>query len=281
MREQISLLEASHPPEKPQGETEELKRQIAACRERILEMNNEVQQLQDEQRELMRAGGQMNRDLALRDEELRKLDDVVARRRSNLRSFSEDTFKALEWLEANRSKFKQHVFTPICLEASVQNPQYARVIESIVTMSSLRTFVTQCDDDYYTFTQEVIDRMKLRIDVVSYHKSLSDFNPPLPRDTIRELGFDGYAIDFIEAHPTVLAALCNKDNIHEVPVALGRVDNEAIERKGAFKEYVADATKYTITRGRYGAHSSTVMTARIKPQARLLSSGETEEVQAI
>ncbi|KAJ2554860.1 Structural maintenance of chromosomes protein 5 [Coemansia sp. RSA 1933] len=148
----------------------------------------------------------IDREIENRSQQLRLLDDVAVHKRNTLRSASADSFRALEWLEANRDRFGQHVFAPICLEASVNAPEYARLVESVVSASTLRKFVTQSDDDYRTFTREVNDRQKLRVDVVSYHKDLDDFRPPQPHSVLQQLGFDGYVLDFVEAPRRVLAA---------------------------------------------------------------------------
>ncbi|KAJ2515509.1 Structural maintenance of chromosomes protein 5 [Coemansia sp. RSA 1939] len=283
LRAEVSRLEASHPASAPDegGESDEMRRVAAELREVKLQTSSEIVAVQDEQRELMRAGREANKEIELRDQRLQALDDVIARKRETLRTASHDTFKALEWLEANRDKFSQHMFAPICLEAAVKDSsRYANLVESVVSASSLRTFVTQCDEDYVTFTREVNDRQRLRVDVVSYHKDLDDFRAPHPRDTLSKLGFDGYMLDFVEAPRKVLAALCNRDKIHEIPVALGAVNHEVIETKMLFREYVADGTRFTITRGRYGTRAATVTTSRVQRQARVLASGETDEVRA-
>ncbi|KAJ1642470.1 Structural maintenance of chromosomes protein 5 [Coemansia erecta] len=282
LRSEIARLEAEFGeiPRPPDAEPEEMLQEIADLRSRKLEMNNEIIQIQEEQNGLSRSGTRINADIGSRTAQMRDLDDVVVQRREALRRFNEDTFKALEWLEANRSMFSQHVFAPVCLEASVRDSRFAAIIESVVGMSTLRTFVVQCDEDYHKFARNVIDTMKLRVDVVSLRKTLDDFHPPLPQSRLSSLGFDGYALDFIDAPRPVLAAMCDRDRIHETPVALGSVDNQAIESQNLFKEYVADGTKYSITRGRYGSRASTVTTMRTRPQARLLSAGETDESRA-
>ncbi|KAI9503085.1 hypothetical protein BX070DRAFT_224706 [Coemansia spiralis] len=281
LQAELTQLDASHPEEPPEGETEDMRRLATELRELKLRVSDEINKFQDDQNELIKAGKYANMEIEARSKKLKELDDVIARKRELLRNASQDTFKALEWLEANRNKFSQHVFAPICLEVSVKDPRYANLVETIVSVSTLRTFVTQCDEDYHTFTREVNDKQGLRVDVVSYHKDLEDFRPSQPRETLQALGFDGYVIDYIEAPRKVLAAMCNRDNIHEVPVALGRVDNETIESKMLFKEYIAEGTRFAITRGRYGSRSATVTTSRVKPQARILSSGETDEVRAM
>ncbi|KAJ1903875.1 Structural maintenance of chromosomes protein 5 [Coemansia sp. IMI 209127] len=281
LRADVARLEAAHPESPPEGESDEMRQLATELREMKLNMNGEIVTLQDEQKELMRAGREINHEIESRDQRLRALDDIKARKRDLLRSANYDAFRALEWLESNRDQFAQHVFAPICLEASVRDaPQYANLVETAVSKSSLRTFVTQSDDDYRAFTRLVNDKQRLRVDVVSYHKDLDDFRPPQPREVLQKLGFDGYVLDFIEAPRKVLAALCNRDKIHEIPVARGAVNHELIEAKMLFKEYIADGTRFVITQGRYGSRAAAVTSSRVRPRAQILSSGETDEVCA-
>ncbi|KAJ2161721.1 Structural maintenance of chromosomes protein 5 [Coemansia sp. RSA 552] len=279
LRTEVAQLEESHPEEPPEGESRELMQLGSELSQEMLQMKNELIHLQDQQKGLERSGNQLSGDIASRSQQLRDLDDVDIRRREALKRFNEDTHRALLWLEANRERFTQHVFSPICLEAAVQDTRYAGLVETIVTASSLRTFVAQCEADYHLFTREVNDRLKLRVDVVYIRRTLDDFHPPQPRSVIQELGFTGYALDYVTAPAPVLAALCQRDGIHEVPLSLGSVDHERIERDVLFKEYIADGTRYLISRGRYGSRAATVSTQRVRQQARLLSSGETDEVR--
>ncbi|KAJ1721500.1 Structural maintenance of chromosomes protein 5 [Coemansia erecta] len=264
---------------RPAAEPDEAARAMNETRALKLEANNEIVALQDEQQAVARAGRRLNDEVARRAEQLRGLDDVMAQRREALRRFSEDTWRALEWLEQNRGLFAQHVFAPICLEASVRDARYAALVETVVGASTLRTFVAQCDADYHVFARNVIDGMRLRVDVVSLRRTLDDFRAPVAAEGLRALGFDGYAVDFVDAPRAVLAALCDRDRIHAVPVALGPVDNEAARAQNAFKEYVAGGTHYAVTRGRYGSRAATVTTARARTQARLLSAGEDDEAR--
>ncbi|KAJ2718581.1 Structural maintenance of chromosomes protein 5 [Coemansia sp. Benny D115] len=283
MRQEVARLEEDFaateaPP--AEAEPEDARRRMAELRDRKMQSSNEIIQVQDEQKALVASGRRLAQQIAEHNEQLRALDDVEMQRREALRRFHEPSMRALEWVEANRHLFRQHVFRPICLEASVQDTRYAHLIETVVSVSTLRTFVTQCREDYETLTANAIDRMKLRIDVVCTARDLDSFRPRHPRDAIRKLGFDGYALDFIDAPRPVLAAICSRDSIEDTAVALGQVNSDEIEARNLLKEYIADGTRYVITRGRYGARALTVTTSRVKPRAALLGAGDSEETRA-
>ncbi|KAJ2382158.1 Structural maintenance of chromosomes protein 5, partial [Coemansia sp. RSA 2603] len=118
---------------------------------------------------------------------------------------------------------------------------------------------------------------RLRVDVVCLRRTMDDFHAP---ETLRALGFDGYALDFVTAPRPVLAALCDRDHLHEVPVALGPVANEQVLAQGLCKQYVAAGTHYSVTRARYGSRAASVTTSRTRPHARLLSADDDEAREA-
>ncbi|KAJ2339907.1 Structural maintenance of chromosomes protein 5, partial [Coemansia sp. RSA 2618] len=140
LRTEVTQLENAHPAERPEGDSRELVQMMGELNKEKLELNNEIIQLQDSQKGLMRSNRQLNADLNSNDRQLRDLNDVATRRREALRRFNEDTVRALEWLEQNRGMFKQHVFAPVCLEASVADARMSHMIETIVPPGSLKMF---------------------------------------------------------------------------------------------------------------------------------------------
>jgi len=80
-----------------------------------------------------------------------------------------------------------------------------------------KTFVTQCKDDYDLFTNELIDKRKLRISVVMFENlTIDDFEIPIPKDELQSYGFDCYLIDLIQGPEPVKCALCKLNNIHSI-----------------------------------------------------------------
>ncbi|KAJ2348067.1 Structural maintenance of chromosomes protein 5 [Coemansia sp. RSA 2671] len=283
LRAEVARLEAACSEDRPPAEEDATGRQQArVLRERQLELTNELVAIGDEHKAIMSTGRQLSADVERRSAQLRGLDDEAARQREALRRAHEDSARALEWLEANRSLFAQHVFSPVCLEVAVRDARYAALVEAVVGMSTLRTFVTQGDADYHVFTREVNDRQGLRVNVASAAglRMPGDLRAARPAGDVQRLGFGGYAVDFLDAPQPVLAVLCARDKIHEIPLALGAVDHGAAERL-QLREYIADGTRFTAVRGRYGSRAATVTTARIHMQARLLGGGgESDEIRA-
>ncbi|KAJ2743186.1 Structural maintenance of chromosomes protein 5, partial [Coemansia sp. BCRC 34301] len=282
LRSEVARLEEAlgkdRPPEE-EGEGEGESGDVSALRSRMLELANELVAVGDEQRALMSAGRQISGELEQRLSQLRGLDDEALRRREDLRRVHDDSVRALEWLEQNRGLFAQHVFGPVCLEASVRDPRLAAGVESVVSRASLRTFVAQCDADYHVFTRNVNDALGLRVSVASV-EGARGAEPPHPRAEIVGAGFAGYAEDLVDAPRAVVAFLRSRDSIHAVPVALGAVDHAAAERL-QLRAYVAGGTRFATARGRYGSRAPTITATRISARAALLGgSGESDDVRA-
>ncbi|RGB31662.1 hypothetical protein C1646_254212 [Rhizophagus diaphanus] len=66
-------------------------------------------------------------------------------------------------------------------------------------------------------TKELCDIRKLRINVVCFsNTTLRDFHRPMPHDRLKQLGFDCFLLDQIEASPIVLNALCNLCHLYKI-----------------------------------------------------------------
>lgn len=70
--------------------------------------------------------------LANLSESLQDLQDVRTQRLEKLREKDPDTYKAVQWLESNRSRFRGSVYDPILLEMNLKDPRYASAIETIL-----------------------------------------------------------------------------------------------------------------------------------------------------
>lgn len=60
------------------------------------------------------------------------MENEKLKKMENLRTWSPDTHKACEWLKNNRHLFKKHVYDPVLLEVSINDPRYINICESLV-----------------------------------------------------------------------------------------------------------------------------------------------------
>jgi hypothetical protein len=84
-------------------------------------------------------------------------------------------------------------------------------------------FVTTCREDYKLFLEHT-DRLKLRINVTVPKNNYENetCQRPLSQDQIQQLGFEGFAIDFLEGPENLLKYICISSFLHCVVSSVRR-----------------------------------------------------------
>ncbi|XJO76391.1 hypothetical protein BDV3_006922 [Batrachochytrium dendrobatidis] len=228
--------------------------QAQACNHRIAENAERAQENNSKKNEVAREAAEVRVEQQKKATELEQLDQIRHRKLAALKRGDKDAYNATMWLQDNLSMFEKHVFEPICMEVNLKDTRYAAVLETLVKPSHNTTFVTQCKQDYNRFCEEVISIRKWRVNVVYFDRPLSSWTPEHPRQLITQLGFDGYALDFIDGPEPILSALCQMCFLHTNAIALGKLpDLVAAEKK--LRVFIANNDLYSVKHA-YG-HTST------------------------
>lgn len=85
-------------------------------------------------------------------------------------------------------------------------------------------------------------------------RPLSSFKSPRSKEELRQLGFDGYLLDYIQGPDEVLAVLCQRNRLNEVPVAHKDIRDHD-RAQSVFSNYIAANTSF-VTRRAYGGSST-------------------------
>lgn len=188
---------------------------------------------------------------------------------AKLQRLSPDSHKAYEWLLNNQDKFEKEVFGPPIVTCSVTDPKYANAVESLLQKTDLTAFTVQSRNDFRTMQRMAIKEMGLHdITLKTSSAPLSAMRSPLPDEELRRLGFDGWAKDFIEGPEPVIASLCSENRLHQTPVSLRDISDEAyneLENAEAspIGSWVSGKHSYQVTRRReYKAKSTRVRQVR-------------------
>ncbi|KAJ3219302.1 Structural maintenance of chromosomes protein 5 [Dinochytrium kinnereticum] len=259
---------------------EQVSAELASCANDYASSQNKLRESVADRVQVERRISQINSDLS-------RLHETSAQKVEALRRASSDTFSVLEWFrhnkEANEVSFESQVFEPICLHVNITQPEYAASLEAAIGRSNLMNWVVQSKNDYRRLTHQIFDVMRKRCNVVLLNES-QDFSPPVPRDEARcaeefllkALGFDGYLIDFVQAPPEIVRALCQLAGLHMIPVALRPIERmAAIEADSRIRSYYINGYSYSVRRA-YGA-SATRMIAINDPNILKLSFDSDEE----
>jgi len=242
--------------------------------QKLFDIDDEVRSIQSKEQEIRQQNLVYNEEIERLRRQLSDLDNIKNQRLNLLQRFSKPAYDANQWLEKNRLLFKKHVYSPVVIEINPKNRESAAAIEAF-TGSSLATFVTQCKHDYDLFTNELIDKRKYKISVVMFENlKIEDFEIPIPKDELKDYGFDCYLIDLIQGPEPVLCALCKLNNIHSVPYAGKEINAEPFDNDSRFKNYVINNIRYS-KRAAYGMLS--IRTQQLRDAKILFSNTDVKQ----
>ncbi|TIA86441.1 hypothetical protein E3P99_03678 [Wallemia hederae] len=267
----------------------ELDAQIQTIKGKIAELHEEGKRFQDVRRDVASEQSDLQHEMARYQKSLSMMDNVKHRRFEKFRSFDETTARTVDIIGKNADKFGSKVYDPAFLEVRVKEPSYANAIESLISAGVLKTILCQTQEDYDIATKQIIDKYHFRVNIVQPVFQARDLEETISREEIREMGFDGFAIDFIDAPQFILDYLKKSSFLHRIPVARSadQVNMRAVEESRAFRNkqlrrYIIGSESHTTQWSRYGRQAANSMTSFIKP-ARIFNDAttDTEERQGL
>jgi hypothetical protein len=187
---------------------------------------------------------------------LEELESQQGQLLNQLRRISPDVAKGWEWLKANQEGFQKEVFGPPMLTCSVKDKRYTDLVQSMLQADDFLCFTAQTKEDHKKLSDQFYSKMGLSVTIRSCFTAYSAFKPPLPKEELPNLGFDGYVNDYLEGPEPVLAMLCSEKRLHASAVALRDISDEQferIQRTERLTQFAAGRQLYRITRRReYG-----------------------------
>ncbi|KAF9449031.1 P-loop containing nucleoside triphosphate hydrolase protein [Macrolepiota fuliginosa MF-IS2] len=212
---------------------------------------------------------------------IKSFDNVDSIKLQNMLKWHRDTHDAILWLRQNRNLFKMEVFEPPYMCMTVPNPAYQDAVEALVNSAQLRTFVAQCKEDVDTLNKYINDTHGLgrRARIVTWFREYHEQQlAPLPmtREELQQLGFDGYALDYVDCPEGLKWFLMRECNFHRNAIALNqrnvdvRQAMEAVGRHGGGASFITGRVMHQVSRSRYGSRALNNMTKDI-PKARNLT----------
>ncbi|KAF9922433.1 Structural maintenance of chromosomes protein 5 [Linnemannia zychae] len=250
----------------------EIDQQIRAVVDESRETKDKIATLQTQQSDIIEQCRKINAEILAKRKSIDELEDVKNRKLQALRNTDNEVYEAVLWLRNNRHLFQKEVYDPICLEVNIKNQSFTNAVEASIR-PFLNTFVCQTRADYDTFTSEYLDKMKKRVTIVAQDPRAHDmeqYQPPISHNELRRWGFNSYILDILEGPPTVMAYLCSKANIHQVPLTdRNDLDTRAIRESEIFKRYATMNNMFNFATSR---HSKEVIetVSQIRP-AKLLT----------
>ncbi|GAA5973475.1 hypothetical protein JCM21900_003338, partial [Sporobolomyces salmonicolor] len=227
---EIAKLRGVVEKEPEEADTTAVQEQIA---DKTRERNEIVANIQEYKGEVEEADREMNnlqRDAEGHTKLIQQLNEATRIREAATRRFEEPTWRAVEWLRANKDKMKGQVFEPARLNVFPRNEfkgkklnyrsdsDLLNMVEGPISLSAFKTFLFEYREDYDFMMAELADKQKLRIDgsECTVQGGLVDVQRPLTDDQLDKLGFDAFAIDLLQGPEPVLRWLCDHHNLHRI-----------------------------------------------------------------
>ncbi|KAI1417306.1 P-loop containing nucleoside triphosphate hydrolase protein [Hypoxylon sp. FL1857] len=267
IRRTITDLEAKLQNKPPEFVGSEWNQKIRQQERMLGEIEAEKRTLRTQFEELKNLNIGKNHDKANFEKDLEALNSQEGQKLAFLKKNNPDVAKGWEWLQEHRGEFEKEVFGPPMLTCSVTDQRYSDQIQSLLSREDFFCFTCQTRDDHKKLSAQFYKTMSISVTIRTCGSEFASFRPSLPREQAREMGLDGYAIDYLEGPEPVLAMLCSEKRLHVSGVALRDVSNEQYEQiknTGQIASWAAGNTLYRINRRReYGDSASSTNTRRI------------------
>lgn len=200
--------------------------------------------------------------------EVNTLDSQEGQRLQQLKRSSPEAAKAYEWLQDHRDQFDKEVFGPPILTCSMKDKRYSDHVQVVLQQDDVLCFTAQTKNDHKKLTDHFFKTLNVAVPVRTIMTDLSNFRPPVPPEHLKDLGLDGYAVDFIEGPEPVLAMLCSEKKLHLTGVALKEISDQqfkVLNDGEKISSFATGKTYYRITRRReYGPGATSTMTKTIQ-----------------
>lgn len=188
---------------------------------------------------------------------------------AQLRRLDSEVARAYDWLQEHQSEFEKEVFGPAFLNCSMKDKRYSDHVQSGLQRDDLFCFTAQTRNDHRKLTDRLFNKLNAAVPIRTILAELSSFRPPLPRESLKDLAIDGFALDFVEGPSPVLAMLCSEKKLHLTGVALTDISDEQYQRLSEGEKINSFATGkiyHRITRRReYGPGATSTITKNIQP----------------
>lgn len=269
IKKSITDLEAklkNKPPEFVAAEWNlKIRQQQAILRESAEERRviaQQLQQLEAQQATTMAEGRKINKNIA-------DLDSVQGQKIALLKRINPDAATGLEYIQEHQNEFEKEVFGPPMISCSVKDDKYSDLVQSLLSRDDFMCFTTQSKNDHKKLSAIFYKELGISVTIRTCGSDFASFRPPLPIEQAREMGLDGYALNYLDGPEPVLAMLCAEKRVHGAGVGLRDITDAQFQQLmngERITQWATGQTMYRITRRReYGAGAVSTTTRRVTP----------------
>ncbi|KAI7964296.1 hypothetical protein MJO29_004723 [Puccinia striiformis f. sp. tritici] len=251
---------------------------------RIRQLGGEIEDLQNQQKEIYDERSKLIEQQSGIRAAIKQLESVSGRKEADLKRHIPPLFQALQMMRDLKAenRFRGKVFEPVRLEISPKHPSFDRAVEGSLNGALLNTFIFTDPQDYELMAEVCNDRHKLRVNLACMKAgdTLSNYQPPMPLEALRQLGFDDYVINLINGPDEVLAYICNQTRVLAHNPRAQIDETQFYNRDFPIKNWIRGSTRYNINYSSYGAREMIIKSNELwQPKILNVTGVDANEVQ--
>ncbi|WVW84511.1 hypothetical protein I302_106545 [Kwoniella bestiolae CBS 10118] len=188
-----------------------------------------LDELKDEYEDNKRMFRELNQEIEDLNKKQMMLQNINAQKERAARDLDPSIDFMLDWLDKNGHTLEGPVHKPPMISVTVQNKDYAWQVEQCTNLKQRSTFICTAQADFdrllalnnTQYPSRIVQGRRFEGGKVQLNLAYQDVtnesvNPRRPCDAerLQELGMDGFAIDYVDAEPAVIAYLCKQSGLH-------------------------------------------------------------------
>ncbi|EEB08290.2 Smc5-6 complex SMC subunit Smc5 [Schizosaccharomyces japonicus yFS275] len=263
----MELLIAKRGPEPPTPDVESIHRELQEISTQKVQYENTKLEKSHTLSNIRGSRNQHIRDMSDMEREINQLSNVRQKKLNFMKSSPgwSDAFHTFELIEQNKTLFEKQAYGPIFMYLNCKDRRFSAMIEGFFRADTFKTFIMSSYNDYLKLMEVITSKTVYTPTVREFSserkQKLEEFEGPCPREKLREFGFDGYVLDYLEGPEPVLVALCYMLRVHQIPIAAKDLTPEATDALNRlkhpngdpmFKTYLAGNSIHLIFRSSYG-----------------------------
>ena len=228
----------------------------------------QIRDAKEQQDNLRRQGQEKNRQIQDAERGLSQLDSQAGKQNIKLQNLSRDTAKLWQWIQSHPNEFEKPVFGPPVVECSIKNPLYTDLIEALFQRTLFLSCTVQTKNDFRKLSDVAHDHLGLsEVNIKTIPVGLDHFRAPIGEEDMKRYGFEGWALDYINAPEPVLAMLCAEIKIHETGVGMRDTTTQQFDmlQDSVMSSWVTKKSSYRVIRRKeYGPGATSTQVRNIR-----------------
>ncbi|KAL3234489.1 Structural maintenance of chromosomes protein 5 [Nakaseomyces bracarensis] len=216
IKAQINSLEAPDP---------ELIKELDQSRTKLIEnesvLNSEIDDIDTQLSSLNHNSNLIQRKISEKKQSMNSTDNIHLLDYLN----DKELKKAVLYLRSEADA-KNSVLEPPVLTISAIHKDFAPYIAQCIDYNTSKAFTLLNDTAYNTYGRELLKRFTANTRQLTRRVN----RPPMSKEELRKLGFEGYLSDFIKGDKNVIQMLCEFQGIDQIPVSRKRFTAQQLDK---------------------------------------------------